>query len=252
MRGCPPQDRGNMAAGDGHMGAAARLRRITPPAQEPALQQDQADEALDTAARLLAVLGHDISNQLTIALNYSFLLARAVEDNPELRAYVDEMQDATWRASHLTQLMRIVTPPRSTRPDSVDLYDAVEAAAPLLERIATPARLEIDRRRPCARIVAVRADVDQILCALALHARRVLAQGGAWGLSVRPHGGAKGNAVRLSCTLAAPTTSADEMPSGVMPTSPRRGDLLRAALRRSHARLSRHRNTVRIDFPIAE
>jgi signal transduction histidine kinase len=201
---------------------------------------------------LLAVLGHDISNQLTIALNYSFLLARSVEDNPELREYVDEMQQAAWRASHLTQLMRIVAPPRSTQPNGVDLHDAIEAAWPLLERIGAPAQLKLDARRACPQVIAVRTDVDQILCALALHARRVLAGGGAWGLSVRPHSDAKGDAVRLSCLLSAPPRAQDESSSGVQPnTPPPRGDLLRAALRRAKARLSRRANTVRVDFPIS-
>lgn len=232
----------------GHALSTPRLRL----ARSTGTAVESQDSGLDVAARLAAELGHDLNNELAATLNYSFLLAREVEHDPVLKEHLDGLQAAAWRATHLAQALRLFAPRQTGRGDALDVNAVVGALVPMLERLSTGYRLELhlDPRlpRPCG----VRAELEQILLGLVLHARDSLALGGSIALATSAHGSADARTVRVTCVRRNPPERArsGEMSRVVtsrpaLPWAP-----FRRALRALDARLSHDASAVHVDLPV--
>lgn len=215
--------------------------------------REHADGELDVAARLAAELGHDLNNELTAALNFSFLLAHEVEHDPVLKEHLEELQAAAWRASHLAQALRLFAPRRSHRGDRLDVNATIGAILPLLRRLAPGLQIDLhlDPRLPTT--TGPRAELEQLLVGLALHARELLAPGGtiAFTTSVRSDG--RGRTLRLSCVrreLVSDSTSGDM--SRIVTSRPRLPwGPFRRALRTLEAKLSHDASAVHVELRLS-
>ena len=234
-----------MGARRGDSSAAPALRD----AGETGPSTAAGEDSLDVATRLAAELGHDLNNELAATLNYSFLLAHGIED-PELREHLDELQAAAWRASHLAQALRLFAARDRNRDQAIDVNATLGALVPLLGRVFDGVRMEshFDPRLPEVR--GARTALEQVILALALHARSTLRPGGTVVFATSTHVLDAATRARVSCVRREPT---DRSPSGEIHVLPGRPLLpwstFRRALRTLHARLSHDAVSVHVDLP---
>jgi signal transduction histidine kinase len=213
----------------------------------------EADAGLEVAGRLAAELGHDLNNQLSAVISYSFLLGRAVDRDPTLKQHLEELQASAWRAADLAQALRHFAPRRVTQREPIDVNAVILAAAPVLRRVLDGCALETRLALRLPAPSGARTELEQVLVALVLHARRSLPRGGTIVVttqtiesSVEP-----GRIdVRVSCAPREPT-SPSAFVRQLMPSSRSapRLSLLRRALKRLGARLSHDAGAVHIDLP---
>lgn len=212
----------------------------------------EADAGLEVAGRLAAELGHDLNNQLSAVISYSFLLGRAVDHDPTLRQHLEELQASAWRAADLAQALRHFAPRRVTRREPIDVNAVVLAAAPVLRRVLDGCALET---RLALRLPApngARTELEQVLVGLVVHARRSLPRGGTIILTTRAIDSTVEPGridVRVTCASREPVGPSpfvqQLMPSSR--TAPRLS-LVRRALKRLGARLSHDAGGVHVDL----
>lgn len=213
----------------------------------------EADAGLEVAGRLAAELGHDLNNQLSAVISYSFLLGRAVDRDPTLKQHLEELQASAWRAADLAQALRHFAPRRVTQREPIDVNAVILASAPVLRRVLDGCALET---RLALRLPApngARTELEQVLVGLVIHARRSLPRGGtiilttqAIDSSVEP-----GRAdVRVSCASREPTGPSPfvQQVMSNMRAAPRLS-LVRRALKRLGARLSHDAGGIHVDLP---
>jgi signal transduction histidine kinase len=213
----------------------------------------EADAGLEVAGRLAAELGHDLNNQLSAVLSYSFLLGRAVDRDPALKEHLAELQASAWRAADLAQTLRHFAPRRASQRGPLDVNAIILAAAPVLRRVLDECSLEtrLALRLPAG--TGARTELEQVLVGLVLHARRTLPRGGTIVLTTRGVG-AEGDPeralVRISCTAreADDDSLPARAPAAVSRPAPRLS-LVRRALKRLGARLSHDAEAVHVDLP---
>jgi PAS domain S-box-containing protein len=166
------------------IGAAAVKRDITVQRNlEEQLRQAQKMEAL---GQLAGGVAHDFNNILTIISGFAAFLGRAIpEDSP---AYPDLLgiEQATERATQLTQQLLAFARHQAPHIEVLDLAVVVHEVATMLRRLlGDHIRLQV---RPTAAPVWVRADrgqMSQVLINLAVNARDAMADGGTLTIGVQ-------------------------------------------------------------------
>lgn len=136
---------------------------------------------VDTAARLASELAHDFNNQISVVLNYTFILLRQLASDSPLREHVPAMQAAAWRASQVAQELLAFGGPRLTEPEVLELPSVLANLEQLL-RHTQDARIEIDLRLSPVlwRVRARLTHLEWLLLELALHAQRTLGHVERW------------------------------------------------------------------------
>ena len=134
---------------------------------------------LDATERLHAELGHDLNNQLSAVLNYSFVLARQSSDVGQHAALLRELQASAWRAaslgSHLSSLGRREAP----EPTRVQLPEVMRGLSPLLTRMLDESVVLTIEKSACNQaVLARRSVVEELLIAAVLELRPLLWAGG--------------------------------------------------------------------------
>ena len=134
-------------------------------------------QKMEAVGRLAGGIAHDFNNLLTAIGGYSELLldrARA-----EDRADLEQILDATERASALTKQLLAFTRRQVVRRETLDLNAIVADMDKLLRRlIGTDVELETVLARDLARVEADRSQLEQVVVNLALNARDAMDGGG--------------------------------------------------------------------------
>ncbi|MDD9941717.1 MAG: hypothetical protein OXU20_11795, partial [Myxococcales bacterium] len=98
--------------------------------QEPSLE---ARALFGLAGRVVGELAHDLNNELSILLNYSFvLLRRAQRAEPPLQEHLAELQRAAWRASGIGRAFVRFGRQRNADQGRCDLVSTVRGMEPVM------------------------------------------------------------------------------------------------------------------------
>jgi PAS domain S-box-containing protein len=114
--------------------------------QPQALQlRSSARDVLATMMRVAGTIAHDFNNQIAVVLNYSFILLRELSIEQPVRAHVEELQHAAWRAADSArQLLRLGDKPSPDKA-TLDVNDVIREAHSALSLISR-SQTELD---PC-------------------------------------------------------------------------------------------------------
>jgi PAS domain S-box-containing protein len=166
------------------IGAASVKRDIT--AQRNLEEQLRQAQKMEALGQLAGGVAHDFNNILTIISGFAAFLGRAIpEDSP---AYPDLLgiEQATERATQLTQQLLAFARHQAPHIEVLDLAVVVNEVATMLRRLlGDHIRLQV---RPTAAPVWVRADrgqMSQVLINLAVNARDAMAEGGTLTIGVQ-------------------------------------------------------------------
>jgi hypothetical protein len=108
--------------------------RVQPP---QALQlRSSARDVLATMMRVAGTLAHDFNNQIAVVLNYSFILLRELSGEQPVRAHVEELQHAAWRAADTARQLLRLSDKRSPDRGILDVNDVIREAHAALSLIS--------------------------------------------------------------------------------------------------------------------
>lgn len=123
---------------------------------------------LELGSRLLGEIAHDLNNELSVLLNYSFVLARQM--GGDASHLLTELQNAAWRASGVSQGLVKVGRYFDRRDSPLSVCAVVEPIAPLLRALLSGRRtLELELERTERTCIVPRSRIEQLLmrCVLA-------------------------------------------------------------------------------------
>ncbi|MGE5090886.1 MAG: PAS domain S-box protein [Bacillota bacterium] len=177
------------------IGAASVKRDIT--AQRNLEEQLRQAQKMEALGQLAGGVAHDFNNILTIISGFAAFLGRSIPtDSP---AYPDLLgiEQATDRATQLTQQLLSFARQQAPRIEVLDLAAVVNEVATMLRRLlGDHIRLEV---RPTAAPAWVRADrgqMSQVLINLGVNARDAMPDGGT--LTIGVHDDARADVVVLT------------------------------------------------------
>lgn len=122
-------------------------------------------------ARLVGEISHDLNNELSILLNYTFVLGKRIVAGHPLAELLGEVQRAAWRVSGVTQGLVRAGRSIERRDVRMPLAALVDGALPLLRVLAgdkCTVSVEIDA--PATPCVLPRARLEQLLARCVLSA----------------------------------------------------------------------------------
>jgi len=176
------------------------LQRMHARAERSARERDEAlrrsiqGQKMELVGNLTSGIAHDFNNLLTVICNVSELLRTEGDvQRPAVASLLDDLDEATSRATLMTgQLLSLGRTP-TTSGESVDLSLLVLGLARMLPRLlGSSVRLEVSAPEP-ALIAASPAGLQQIILNLAVNAKDALPEGGLIKINVH----AQGDAVSL-------------------------------------------------------
>jgi signal transduction histidine kinase/CheY-like chemotaxis protein len=136
-------------------------------------------QKMEAIGRLAGGVAHDFNNLLTVIGTYCELLKQGIAERNVRSADVDEIYNATVRASALTNQLLTFSRRQVLQPKLIDLNEIVEGIEPMLRRlIDTGIRIET---RTLPKLPSMRADptqMEQVLLNLAVNARDAMPNGG--------------------------------------------------------------------------
>jgi PAS domain S-box-containing protein len=158
--------------------AAAEHERV-----ERRLQQSQ---RLESLGQLVGGVAHDFNNLLNVIQGYADFTAEEVQSlartDARLEPVLDDIEQvrvAAQQAARLTRQLLTFARHDVTRPEILDLNEAVEGAGQMLRRtLGEHIDLEIAAEPALWRVKADRGQVEQVLVNLAVNARDAMPAGG--------------------------------------------------------------------------
>ena len=143
---------------------------------EDRLRQSQKMEAMGTLAGGVA---HDFNNMLTVVNGYSQMLLATVGDNPVARPMIDEIANATERATALTQQLLSFSRGRVIESRAMDLGGVVRATQSMLSRlISEDIELTFRMEESPLTVLADAGQLTQVVMNLVVNARDAMPSGG--------------------------------------------------------------------------
>jgi len=143
---------------------------------EEQLRQSQKMEAI---GQLAGGVAHDFNNILTVIYGYCYLLQAGTENNPALRASVDQVSAAAEKAANLTRSLLAFSRKQPVCLKPANLNDLVANVHKLLTRIiGEDIQLKTDFRADPLMIVADSGQIEQVLMNMAANARDAMPRGG--------------------------------------------------------------------------
>ncbi len=141
---------------------------------EEAFQQSQKMEAI---GRLAGGIAHDFNNLLVVIRGNAQLLAERVDGEP--RAFVEQIERASERATRLTRQLLAFSRQRVLRPEAVGLNDVVEGMLSLLRPLLPESiAIETDFADGLGDIDADFGELENAILNLAINARDAMPDGG--------------------------------------------------------------------------
>jgi signal transduction histidine kinase len=189
--------------------------------------------------RITRGIVHDVNNHLSVIINYTYVLARHHKEESPLSRYVEEIQNAAWRASKLSQQLLAPTEKSVDEPQLLDINFAIREISPLLRNILGEAidyemRLDPD----LSSIVISLTDIEQILLNLAIDARNAMLGRGKFSIETAncddakddcpqaPAGASQGSYVRLTLSDSRLPIREQDEPHAIRDLSPSLGHLM--------------------------
>ena len=166
------------------LGASAIKRDIT--AQRAVEVQLHQAQRLEAMGRLAGGIAHDFNNLLTVIGGMTALVLKRHAADTRDRRDLEQIVQATERATALAQQLLSFSRQRAAAPEIVSLNDTIVALAPILRRLVGE---QIDLRTLLAadlgRVRADRVQLDQVLVNLVVNARDAMPEGGTLTIETR-------------------------------------------------------------------
>ncbi len=144
-------------------------------------------QKMDVVGKLAGGVAHDFNNQLVPILGYSDLLVNALNDQPRLREWAQEIHRASTYASTLVNKLLAFSRKEASAPVALDLCSTIQELMGILRKLIGE-NIAVDCDVPAGSlwIRADDGDLEQILLNLAANARDALPKGGLIHISVEP------------------------------------------------------------------
>lgn len=146
-------------------------------------------QRVEVVGRLAGGIAHDFNNLLTAIQLYASMVERKLTD-PEQRRDLAEIQNATARASALTQQLLALGRRQLARPHRIDLGVELRRVVRMLSRtLGDEVVIELAVPEQVVPVFADPMQIEQILVNLAINARDAMAEGGTLSIALhyRPH-----------------------------------------------------------------
>jgi len=142
-------------------------------------KQLQHSMKMEAVGRLAGGVAHDFNNVLTTITGYAELMLGEANLSERMRSDLQEILDASERASTLTRQLLAFARRQIVRPRLCDLNQIVEGARRMLERvIGEDIELTVVSGDGLGRVMADPGQVEQIIMNLAVNARDAMPGGG--------------------------------------------------------------------------
>ncbi len=144
---------------------------------------------MELVGNLTSGIAHDFNNLLTVMRSVSDVLRHELPNrSSNLTSLLDDLDDATSRATLLTRQVLSFGRNAISGPETLDLSAVVLDLARMLPRLLGP-NIEIDvQAEPGAIIQASRAALEQILLNLVVNSKEAMTEGGSLRISVGREG----------------------------------------------------------------
>jgi two-component system, cell cycle sensor histidine kinase and response regulator CckA len=134
---------------------------------------------MEAVGQLAGGIAHDFNNLLTMILGYSDLVLDHLHDRPDVAQDVEEIRQASKRASGLTRQLLAFSRKQVLQPQLLDLNQVVSEAAKMLRRvIGEEVQLRTTSAPGLRRVRADPGQIEQVLMNLAINARDAMPRGG--------------------------------------------------------------------------
>jgi signal transduction histidine kinase len=139
---------------------------------------------LEAVARLAGVVARAMAPPLQVLGTVAARALDRLESGDPLREQVQRASDQVRRLEQLTRQLTAVSRQRRSRPERVDLADAIAGMLPALSDAVGPStRIEISPARGCITLIDP-TDLETMLLALAANARDAMPEGGRFRIDV--------------------------------------------------------------------
>lgn len=135
---------------------------------EHRLQQAQ---RMEDVGALAGGVAHEVNNMMTVVLGFSEFLLEDGNLNPEAIPDLEHITIAAKRAAKITQQLLAFSRRTATKPERLDLSEAVKTAGTVLQRILGSARVVTINDDVHANVCIDPAHLEQVIVNLALNAR---------------------------------------------------------------------------------
>ncbi len=143
---------------------------------EAMVRQSQKMEAV---GRLAGGLAHDLNNILQTISAFSSVLLMEIKEQESLRSDVHEIQQATKRASNLTQQLLTFSRKQPTELVPVDLNEIIATEYKMLDRLLGPhVTMAFEPDRELLQVHADPCQIEQVIMNLVVNARDAMPDGG--------------------------------------------------------------------------
>jgi PAS domain S-box-containing protein len=136
-------------------------------------------QKMEAVGRLAGGIAHDFNNILSVILSYADLLADGFDPSDPVRADLEEIRRAGWRATDLTRQLLAFSRQQVLQARVLDLHDTVAGLEKMLHRLlGADVRLTV---LPAVDLWSIKADpgqIEQVLMNLAVNARDAMPGGG--------------------------------------------------------------------------
>ncbi|GFO56071.1 histidine kinase [Geomonas sp. Red276] len=147
-------------------------------------EQLRHSQKMEAVGQLAGGIAHDFNNLLTAIIGFANLSQGTVDADHPAAKYLDQVQLAADRASHLTEGLLAFSRKQVKDPRAVELNHVVENINKLLRRLITAEiELDIDLSRQRLQIMADPGQIEQVLMNLVANARDAISGSGRLSIS---------------------------------------------------------------------
>ena len=148
-------------------------------ALEMTRQQSRQAQKMEAIGRLAGGVAHDFNNLLTVIGSCTDFVLGDPTLNADHRADLNEVKNATDRATSLTRQLLAFGRTQVLRPSTLNLNDELARLIPMLKRLFESAiEIRIENERGLWPVRADATQIEQVLLNLALNARDAMKDGG--------------------------------------------------------------------------
>lgn len=172
------------------------LATIVQDVTEQKLLENQLRQAqkMEAVGQLTGGIAHDFNNELSIILMSADMIGRALQLQPPVASYLQEIHDAGERASNVTRQLLGFSRQAELQPVPVDLHEIVnDFAGTLRSLLPESIAVRVEPGDPVGIVMVDRNSVGQILLNLATNSRDAMPDGGELRLAVRETRGSDDN-----------------------------------------------------------
>ena len=155
--------------------------------QRRAQEQLQQAQRLESVGRLAGGVAHETNNQMTVVLGCANFVIRHPALPGEVRADIEQIRLAAERTAAITAQLLAFGRRQYSRPEVIDLSDAVRRLQPILERaLGSLSTLNLELAPGPGLVKVDPGQLDQVLLNLVMNSRDAMGTGGAVTIRTAP------------------------------------------------------------------